>query len=80
MAIGRRCSLGCESWPDEALFTTCPQCGEPTQRMRNLHPLAADEAHNVLAHYEFEKFYVRYCRQRGQRVEGPLLDEPSPVG
>jgi hypothetical protein len=48
--------------------------------MRNLHPLAADEAHNVLAHYEFEKFYVRYCRQRGQRVEGPLLDEPSPVG
>lgn len=51
--------MGCESWPDEALYTRCPRCGEPTTRHTNLYPLDSEEAASILSHIEFEKYYER---------------------
>lgn len=70
--LGRRCDLGCESWPDEMIYSKCPVCGEPTTRFRNLTPLSDDEAQSKLLHAQFEEFYTRYCLAQGQTVDGPL--------
>ena len=79
MALGRRCDLGCESWPDEALYTRCPRCGNPTERFTNLSPLDSDEAASILSHIEFDRYYERRCARLGIPVNGPLpeaLTEP----
>ena len=75
MAWGRRCELGCESWPDESDFDFCPSCGEPTVRYSNLTPLDADEAHSLRRHAAFERYYEGYCNRRGITVDGPLPDD-----
>jgi hypothetical protein len=72
MAAGRRCDLGCESWPPDERFITCPVCGEPTENYTNLKPLELDEALSILNHQKFERFYEGHCRSRGIDVEGPL--------
>lgn len=71
---GLRCDIGCESWPDMALFAKCPICGERTTRYTNLVPLPLDEAMSLYKHAEFEKHYEKHCAQRGITVEGPLPD------
>lgn len=81
MAIGRRCDLGCETWPDEPLYAKCLECGEPTTRYRNVHPIDHEEAQSRLLHQQFEMYYERYCAQRGVPADGPLpvLEEADPV-
>lgn len=71
---GRRCDLGCESWPDEMLYLKCPICGEETTRFSNLRPLPEDEAKSILLHKQFETYYERYCTIAGQSVDGPLQE------
>jgi hypothetical protein len=66
--LGRRCEAGCESWPDDPRYATCPLCAEPTTRYRNLQPLSQSEA----AHRAFEAFYEERCAARGVSVDGPL--------
>jgi hypothetical protein len=56
MAWGRRCDFGCESWPDDDHYKTCPSCGKETTRYSNLRPLDRTEA--LIA--EFEAFYEDY--------------------
>lgn len=73
VAAGRRCDIGCESWPDKAIYQTCPVCGEKTTRYSNLTPLPDDEAERVLLMKQFDRYYERWCAQRGQPVEGPLV-------
>lgn len=68
----RRCSMGCESWPDEALYARCPICGEKTRRGPNGNPLSTEDAVRKLSFIEFETYYARYCALRGQPVDGPL--------
>lgn len=75
MAWGRRCELGCESWPDKAMYSKCPECGEPTTRYSNMSPLPDEEAESILLHKQFEAYYERWCIQRNQPVEGPLPSE-----
>lgn len=41
-------------------------------------PLDEDEARSLLLHLEFEKFYERYCEQRGIPADGPLSDDAGP--
>lgn len=53
MAWGRRCDLGCESWPDDKRYDKCPSCGRETTRYSNLRPL--DKLEALFA--EFEAFY-----------------------
>jgi hypothetical protein len=55
MAIGRRCEIGCETWPDVGAYRVCPECGEPTTRYRgeNIRPISEEEALPRL----FEAFY-----------------------
>lgn len=72
MAWGRRCALGCESWPDQMIYSTCPDCGGKTERARNLEPISEEEAEARLSHVQFERYYERYCAARNQPVEGPL--------
>lgn len=72
MALGRRCAIGCETWPDEPLYSKCPTCGESTRRVRGVQPLPKDEAQSLLLHANFETYYERYCMKRGQTVDGPL--------
>lgn len=78
MPRGRRCSIGCESWPDEPIFAKCPICGETTRRYRGLKPLSNAEAQSVLLNAEFETYYARYCAKRGQPAEGPLPELAIP--
>lgn len=54
---GRRCSMGCASWPDHKDFYVCPSCGEPTTKYSNLYPLDLDEALSRKRHIDFEYFY-----------------------
>lgn len=80
MAWGRRCAIGCESWPDELIYQKCPECGEPTERISNLSPIHPEEGRSILRHKAFERFYEDHCRKKGQPVEGPLpsvLDAPG---
>ena len=77
MAWGRRCSIGCETWPDEPVYDPCPTCGEKTTRYKNLTPLPADEAQSILLHAQFERYYERRCARLGIPVEGPLPERKS---
>lgn len=86
MAIGRRCSIGCESWPDEGIYAKCPRCGETTTRYSGLEPLSHAEAKEIrLAEQakdaidprvaRFEAFYATRCRELGIPIDGPLPSE-----
>lgn len=78
MAWGRRCDLGCETWPDYDLYRSCLECGERTTRFSNLKPMSDAEAISRLRRFEFEKHYARYCAKKGQSVDGPLPEvEPA---
>lgn len=55
-AAGRRCDMGCESYPDHADFSTCLVCGEPTRRLNNAWPMPEEEARSKLAHAKFEEW------------------------
>lgn len=69
----RRCSIGCESWPDKAIFNTCAVCGEPTHYVYNDEPsMTLEEAKLAKLHQLFEEFYERRCAQLGIPSEGPL--------
>jgi hypothetical protein len=54
---GRRCEIGCETWPDNDAYEICPRCGEPTKRYVNLHPMDEAEAYITAAHLDFEDYY-----------------------
>ena len=75
MAWGRRCDLGCESWPDDKEYDPCPVCGQEAKRFSNLRPLEDDEARKQKARIDFEAYYEKYCEERNQGVEGPLSPE-----
>lgn len=74
MAEGRRCAIGCETWPDEPLYSKCCVCGEDTRKVRgnSVTPLDPDEAESKKLHYEFERYYERRCQRRGIPSDGPL--------
>lgn len=72
----RRCDIGCESWPDDPIFTTCTYCGEPTTRVRNINPkISFEEARSIKLHELFERFYERRCKRLGIEADGPLPKE-----
>ena len=73
MALGRRCDAGCESWPDEKQYATCPLCGEATTRFRNLQPLEPEEARQRV----FDVFYEGWCFNKKQPTDGPLPNTPE---
>lgn len=70
--MGRRCALGCESWPDDKDYKRCPQCGEVTTRFNNLLPLTAEAARSKANHLRFEDYYEERCAARGITVTGPI--------
>ncbi len=70
--FGRRCAIGCESWPDLEEYERCPICGEVTTRYNNLLPLTKKEAKSRAAHARFEDFYEERCAARGVTVNGPI--------
>lgn len=73
---GRRCDLGCESWPDDMIYQKCPTCGEPTTRYTNLWPVSAEEGRSAIRLAAFERFYEVHCDKRGQSVDGDLTGDP----
>lgn len=76
----RRCDIGCQSWPDEPIFTHCVHCGELTTRVRNIEPdIDRDEARSLKLHELFDKFYALVCAQRGIPADGPLEADPEPI-
>ena len=91
MAWGRRCDVGCESWPDSDRYKTCPICNEEATRFSNLQPLTQEEANAR----EFELFYERWdgehdpsrlaadapdARGSFAPVEARLATPPGPAG
>ena len=68
MPQGRRCDMGCETWPDDFKYRVCPECGQPTARFQgsNIHPLTEEEAAPKL----FEAFY----REWDQNMPPTRLD------
>lgn len=74
--LGRRCELGCESWPDSNEYAVCPRCGGETTRFSNLQPLSEAEARSIKRHIEFNAYYEhQHCLQRGISPSGPLPPE-----
>lgn len=63
--LGRRCDMGCETWPDEAEYARCPVCEEPTSRYRDVHPLSPEDAQSKVNHIKFERYYEDRCARRG---------------
>lgn len=56
MALGRRCDIGCLTWPDDNKYKVCPICGEPTTRYRGVTVADDDEINNAY----FEAFYEEW--------------------
>jgi hypothetical protein len=82
--LGRRCDLGCESWPDSEEFSVCVRCGGETTRFSNLQPLTLEEARSIKAHVDFNDYYERRCREKKIPATGQLpawyvkqLEQPS---
>jgi hypothetical protein len=69
---GRRCDLGCESWPDLLEFQTCVRCGSETTRFSNLRPLSVEEARKIAREIEFNAFYERRCAEKKIPSTGKL--------
>lgn len=65
MALGRRCELGCETWPDDNRYNKCPTCGEDTTRYKGVTPLEQDEAN----HAEFLAFYEEWDKRPAVRLQ-----------
>ena len=63
--------MGCQTWPDDAEFETCPICEEPTKRYRNVTPLTRNEALSVKRHHQFEVYY----REQHTPDLTPLTDD-----
>lgn len=61
-AAGRRCDMGCESYPDHSDFSKCLVCGEPTRRLNNAWPMPEDEARSKLSHAKFEAWLEKHGR------------------
>lgn len=72
---GRRCDVGCESWPDHDDYRVCLVCGEETTRYSNLLPIDEEEAQSLKRTLDFEEYYQGYCDQVGQSTDGHL--EPT---
>lgn len=51
--LGRRCDIGCMTWPDDKKYNPCPICGEKTTRYRGVTVDDEDEINHAL----FEAFY-----------------------
>jgi hypothetical protein len=64
--------MGCATWPDKGIYSKCCVCGEEAERVRGVTPMTDDEAQSILLHHEFERYYERYCAERGIPVDGPL--------
>lgn len=75
MAYGRRCDLGCETWPDDDTYERCAVCGQLTERASGLRPLSDDDAAELKRGLDFEAFYEAWCIERGQTVDGPIVDD-----
>lgn len=71
---GRRCDLGCESWPPDDEFENCPICGQPTTRYSNLYPLDLDEALAIKGRLDFDDFYTHEWPELREQW---LLDHPE---
>jgi hypothetical protein len=56
-AIGRRCSMGCETWPDTDEYSLCPICDNDTKRFRGVEPLLDQVALSKKCHAEFQRYY-----------------------
>lgn len=61
MALGRRCDLGCLTWPDDKKkYDPCPICGEPTTRYRGVTVADEDEITQAM----FEAFYKEWDERK----------------
>jgi len=63
--IGRRCNVGCETWPDDDKYEYCPVCREPTKRFSNMTPLDESEARAAA----FEAFYAEWDKRPAVRLK-----------
>lgn len=72
---GRRCDLGCESWPDHNDYGVCAVCGEETTRYSNLLPISDEDAEILKRQLDFEAYYENYCDRVSRPADGPL--EPT---
>jgi hypothetical protein len=81
--LGRRCDMGCETWPDLAIYSKCPKCGEKTTRYKDVYPLSHGEAEAILLEEQFKVYYEKRCAKLGIPADGPLpesyaLSLPAP--
>lgn len=60
--LGRRCAIGCQTWPDHKQYALCPTCGERTRRFRGVSPLSEEEAQSIKNHADFETYLEAHGR------------------
>jgi hypothetical protein len=56
--FGRRCAMGCETWPDDDEYAICPTCRSETKRYKGVKPLSKKEARTLKRQAEFESYYA----------------------
>jgi hypothetical protein len=66
MATGRRCPIGCFTWPDDEKYRVCPECGDETTRFRGVQPLDEEQATML----RWEAFY----REWDEKMPGVRLE------
>lgn len=69
--LGRRCAMGCQSWPDDEAYATCPICEELTRLYRGINPLSEKDAASLANKANFERYYEHEHVQDND----PLTDE-----
>lgn len=63
-----RCSTCGVNWPRTADFCKCPEHETDTSVITGT-PLPLDEALSLKKHFEFERFFEKWDRERWQRQE-----------
>jgi hypothetical protein len=80
---GRRCSLGCQDWPDTNEFERCLTCGQSTRRYSGLTPMMLSEARSMLKQAKFNAFYAKHCERLRIPVAGDFptwyVDQLPPI-
>jgi hypothetical protein len=62
----RRCGICSLNWPDLKAYEECPQCGEPTRRLRSEEPSfdSDTDARSAALHMEFERYFEDWDKRR----------------
>lgn len=75
MSIGRRCAMGCATWPDETTYLDCPICRKATKRYRGADPMTPKAALSAKKYADFDHYYETVHQQDTAPITNDELKE-----